>query len=282
MFGNIRPAKAPAMAFKEERLAMGSAGDLASVGFAFTRALALTRGLLQRFNRGRDCTRRAHVRLDNSSERGRSGNGSGIGGGGGGRRRGGLLRVRGRGGFLQGGDKAVEACGKAFTVEIQRIVVTVANVGVEGGVKSRNEPASGAHAGDGVEQRQTVVLRGGKAGIGSKRVITSPARRAAARLNQLGVQEQALERAGKIPAKFKFGFAPRGREFVVEQHSADTVDDDMRLAVAVGAFEMAKIVDARSIVDVGGARTGADVPSAGVVDDEIPRQRRGRVVVVAA
>ena len=139
------------MAFKEERLAMRSAGDVASVGFAFTRALALTRDLLQRFNRGRGNARRTHVRLDNSSERGRSGNGSGIGWGGRGRPRGGWLRVRQRDGFLQGGDKAVEACGKAFTVEIQRIVVTVANVGVEGGVKSRNEPASGAHAGDGVE-----------------------------------------------------------------------------------------------------------------------------------
>jgi hypothetical protein len=139
------------MAFKEERLAMRSAGDVASVGFAFTRALALTRGLLQGFNRRLDCTRRAHVRLDNSSERGRSGNGSGIGGGGWGRRRGGLLRVGRRDGFLQGGDKAVEACGKAFNVEIQRIVVTIANVGVEGGVKSRNKPASGADAGNGVK-----------------------------------------------------------------------------------------------------------------------------------
>src|ERR1700691_1883484 len=145
------------MAFKEERLAMRSAGGVACVGFAltfvFTRAPALTRGLPQSFNRGRGCTGRAHVRLDNSSERGRSGNGSRIGGGGGGRRSGGLLRARRRGGFLQPGGKAVEACGKAFNVEIQRIVVTVANVGVEGGVKSGNEPAPGAYAGDGVKQR---------------------------------------------------------------------------------------------------------------------------------
>jgi hypothetical protein len=177
------------MAFKEERLAMRSAGDVASVGFAFTRALALTRDLLQRFNRGRGNARRTHVRLDNSSERGRSGNGSGIGWGGRGQRRGGLLSGRQWDGFLRGGNKAVETCGKAFNVEIQRIVVTVANVGVEGGVKSRNKPASRADAGDGVKQRQAVVLRGGEARIGSKRVIASTARRAAPRLNQFGVEE---------------------------------------------------------------------------------------------
>jgi hypothetical protein len=168
------------MAFKEERLAMRSAGGVACVGFAltfvFTRAPALTRGLLQSFNRGRGCPRRSHVRLDNSSERGRSGNGSGIGRGRRDRRCGGLLRALRRYGFLHGGDKAVEACGKAFNVEIQWIVVSVANVGIEGGVKCRNEPTPGAYAGDGVKQRQTVILRGGEAGIGGKRVIASTAR----------------------------------------------------------------------------------------------------------
>ena len=88
------------MAFKEERLAMLSTGQVASVGFAFTRALALTRDLLQRFNRGRGNARRTHVRLDNSSEGGRSGNGSGVGRGGRDRRRGGLLRALRRYGFL--------------------------------------------------------------------------------------------------------------------------------------------------------------------------------------
>ena len=156
---------------------------------------------------------------------------------------------------MQGGDKAVEACGKAFNVEIQRIVVTVANVGVEGGVKSRNKPASGAYAGDGVKQRQTVVLRSGEAGIGSKRVIASAARSAAARLNQLGVQEQPFQCTGKIRREFKLGLAPRGRQFVIEQHSADPVDDDMGFAVPIRALEMGEIVDARSVVDVGGKRT---------------------------
>ena len=243
------------MAFNEERLAMLSTGQVASVGFAFTRALAFTRGFPQGFKCGCRCTRGAHLGLDNSSERGRSGNGSRIGGGGGARRRDGLLRVRRRGGFLQSGDKAVEACRKACNVEIQRIVVTVANVGIEGGVKRRDQPAPGTDAGDGVKQRQTVVLGGGEAGVWSKRIIASAARRAAARLHQLGVQEQSFQCAGKIPRKFKFGLAPRDCQFVVEQHSADPIDDDMGLAVSVRAFEMGEIVDAGSVVDVGGKRT---------------------------
>ena len=61
------------MAFKEERLAMLDAGVIAFSGFAlvfvFPGALALARCLLQRFDRGRGRTRRAHFGLDNSSER---------------------------------------------------------------------------------------------------------------------------------------------------------------------------------------------------------------------
>src|SRR5579872_7432151 len=149
------------MAFKEERLAMFGAG-VAFVSFALTfgaftraRALALTRGFLQRLNRWRRRARRAHFWLDNSSERGRSGNGPGIGRGGGARRCGGLFAAGRRRGFLQARNQAVEACGKARNVEVQRIVVTVADVGVERGVKRRNQPASGTHAGDGINKRQT-------------------------------------------------------------------------------------------------------------------------------
>ena len=61
--------------------------------------------------------------------------------------------------LLQLFGEAVETVGEAFDIEIQRIVVTVGNFGVDGGMERRNEPLAAAHAGDRIEQRQPVILR---------------------------------------------------------------------------------------------------------------------------
>src|ERR1700681_1814814 len=84
-----------------------------------------------------------------------------------------------------------QAVGKGLDVKTPGIVVAVADVGVDGGMECRNEPAPGANAGDGVEQREAVVLRGGEARARRLRVImTAVSGRATPRLDHLDVQEQ--------------------------------------------------------------------------------------------
>src|SRR3984957_9346344 len=91
-------------------------------------------------------------------------------------------------------DEQGQAVGKAVDVKTPRIVVAVADVGVDGGVIGRNEPMPGADAGDGVEQREAVVLRGGEARARRLRVVMAAiSRRAAPRLDHLDVQEQSLQ-----------------------------------------------------------------------------------------
>jgi hypothetical protein len=76
-------------------------------------------------------------------------------------------------GRLQFLDHRLDALGQAFRIEIQRIVVAFGNIGVERGVIGRNEPMSRAHAGDHVEKREPVVLRGRESRIGALRIPMS-------------------------------------------------------------------------------------------------------------
>jgi len=70
---------------------------------------------------------------------------------------------------------------------------------------------------------------------------------------------------------------------VVEQHVARTIDHDVRLAPAVRAAKLVQAVDlGAAVVDFLGKRAVAEIRSAGVVDDEITRQRRGRIIIVGA
>src|ERR1700720_2754598 len=90
-------------------------------------------------------------------------------------------------------DEQRQAVGEAVDVKTSRIVVAVADIGVDGGMECRNEPVAGggkcrpepvagADAGDGVEQRQPVVLRGGEARARRLRVVMAAvSRRGSAR-----------------------------------------------------------------------------------------------------
>src|SRR5580693_10141200 len=91
-----------------------------------------------------------------------------------------LVRGLGRLAAAQLLDEQGQAVGKAVDVKTPRIVVAVADVGVDGGVIGRNEPVSGADAGDGVEQREAVVLRGGEARARRLRVVVAAVSRRAA------------------------------------------------------------------------------------------------------
>jgi hypothetical protein len=63
---------------------------------------------------------------------------------------------------------------------------------------------------------------------------------------------------------------------VIEQQVAGSVDDDMRLAPAVRAFELVQAVDLGiAVVDFFGKRAVAEIRSAGVMDD-VDGRRRGQ------
>src|SRR6516162_3859719 len=176
-----------------------------------------------------------------------------------------------------------EATGEALDVEPHRIVVAVADAGVDGGVKRWDKPMSGADTGDGINEREAIVLRGGEARVRRLPVVAAAhARRAAPRLDQFDVQEQPLQSADEIDRALELGLAPRHGEVVVEQHVAGPVDDDMAFAPAVGADIVRQIVDLRAGVDVVGERAAAVVRPAGVVDDEITRSGRQRIIVFGA
>ena len=143
-------------------------------------------------------------------------------------------------------DEAVEAVGKAFDIEIQRIVVTVGNVGVEGGVKGRDEPTAGAHAGDRVKQRQPIVLRGGKRGIGRRahRCARAAARCAAAE------SARCAEKPFSAPAKFAACSNLVSRQAYASSWLSSIpptrLTTTWALPQSVRAFEMGEIVDAWS------------------------------------
>jgi len=59
--------------------------------------------------------------------------------------------------------------------------------------------------------------------------------------------------SGEIRRLLEFGLAPGNLEFVIEQQVAGSVDDDMRLAPAVRAFELVQAVDLGiAVVDFSG------------------------------
>src|SRR5262249_28314708 len=138
----------------------------------------------------------------------------------------------------------LKALGKSVDVEIKRIVVTVGDLRVNRGMKSRNEPSFGTDAGDHVEERKPIILRSRKGWIGRPRVIAPAAAwRAAARLNHLIVQEQSLQRAAKFGRLLELGLAPRNGIVVRQQELAGAANDDMGFAPAVVTLEITQVVD---------------------------------------
>ena len=66
------------------------------------------------------------------------------------------------------------------------------------------------------------------------------------RLDHLDMKKQPLQGAGEINRPLELGLAPGNGKFVIQQHAAGTIDDDMGLAPAIGAFEAGETVDLRS------------------------------------
>ena len=104
---------------------------------------------------------------------------------------------------------------KLSGIEIQRIVVAVGNIGVKCRMVGRDEPVPRAHAGNQVEERESVVLRGRESQIGALRIVVAAAAGRAPRLNQLDVQKEAFQRAGEIRRLLEFGLAPGNLELVI-------------------------------------------------------------------
>ena len=161
--------------------------------------------------------------------------------------------------------------------------MAVADAGIDSGMERRNEPMLGADTGDDVEERQPVILRGGKARIWALRVVAPSAPGfAAPRLDQLDMEEEPLQAAGEIRRLLEPRLAPGNGEIVIEQHPAGAIDDNVSLAPAIRALEAAEIVELGADVDVGGKGPVSVIRSAGIVDHEIARQRGVRIVVMRA
>ena len=124
-------------------------------------------------------------------------------------------------GWLQLLDHRLDALGKAFRIEIQRIVVAVRNIGVERGMIGRNEPMLRAHARNHVEESRPVVLRGRESRIGALRIVVAAVSGSAPRLNQLDMQEETFQRAGEIRRLLEFGLAPGNFEPMVRSMSPE-------------------------------------------------------------
>ena len=103
-------------------------------------------------------------------------------------------------GWLQFLDHRLDALGKAFRIKIQRIVVAVGNVGIERGVIGRNEPVLRAHAGDYVEERKPVVLRGRESRIGALRIVVATVAERAPRLNNSTCRKRPFSAPEKFAA----------------------------------------------------------------------------------
>ena len=69
---------------------------------------------------------------------------------------------------------------------------------------------------------------------------------------------------------------------MAEQHVANAIDDHMRLAPAVVALEVSELIEICIAIDVAGKGPASVVRPAGIVDDEIARHRRVRIVVAGA
>ncbi len=180
-------------------------------------------------------------------------------------------------------DDRFEAVGKARDVKMQRIVMAVADAGIDGRMESRNEPMLGPHTGDEVKERQPVVLRGGKGGIGRLRVIvpTAPGG-AAARLYQFDMEEKPLQGTGEIRRLLEPRLTPGNCEIVIEQHLSGAIDDNVGLPPSIRTLEMTEIVDLGADVDVIGKGPASVIRPAGIVDHEIARHGRVRIVVFRA
>ncbi len=161
--------------------------------------------------------------------------------------------------------------------------MAVGNIGIDGGVEGGNKPPAGPHAGDRVEQRHPIVLCGGKRGIRSLRVVARTVVRCAPpRLDQLVMQEKSLQRTAEFRRLLELGLAPGNRVIVGHQHFAGAIDENMRAPPAVGAGEIGEIFIFRIGIDVVGKGAVSVIRPAGVVDHEIPRQRRIGIVVIGA
>ena len=92
---------------------------------------------------------------------------------------------------------------KLSGIEIQRIVVAVGNIGVKCRMVGRDEPVPRAHAGNQVEERESVVLRGRESQIGALRIVVAAAAGRAPRLNQTRRAERGLSarRRNSPPAR---------------------------------------------------------------------------------
>ena len=131
------------------------------------------------------------------------------------------------------------AVAEARDIEMERIVVAVADAGIDSGMERRNEPMLGADTGDDVEERHPVILRGGKARIWALRVVAPSAPGfAAPRLDQLDVEEEPLQAAGEICRLLEPRLAPGNGKIVIEQHPAGAIDDHVSLAPAIRALEV--------------------------------------------
>src|SRR5712691_2818973 len=106
--------------------------------------------------------------------------------------------------------------------------MAAADVRIDRGVEGGDHPGAGAHAGDDVKQREPLVLGGCEPRRRRLRVVpASKSRGAAARLDQLDMQEKPLERAGERRRPLEFRLAPGYLEIVADHHPAATVDDDV-------------------------------------------------------
>lgn len=141
-------------------------------------------------------------------------------------------------------DETIEAIGKAFDLEIQRIVVTVGDVGIEGGMEGGDEPTIGPHAGDRVEQRQPIILRGRKRGIRRSRIVTpAVSRRALPRLDEFVMQKESLQRAAEFRCLLELRLAPGYAIVVRQQHFTCATDEDVSPSPSIRARKVIQIVE---------------------------------------
>ena len=151
-----------------------------------------------------------------------------------------IVYSRGIGGLrlsraLQFFHQSIDAIGEAVDFEIQRVVMTVADVGIERRMKCRNKPIAGADADDGIDERKAIVLRWGEGGV--RRMTVAATRARAARLDHLVMLEEAFQRAAEFRRLLEFRLPPRNREVVIDENVAHAIDDDMRFTPFVIAHE---------------------------------------------
>ena len=180
-------------------------------------------------------------------------------------------------------DQQAQAVAKAVDIETHRIVVAVANAGIDRGVIGRNEPASGAHAGDRVEQREPVVLRGGEGRVRRLRVVVAAV-------------SGALRRGWIISTWRKSPFSvptkSTARSNLVSRHgvakswlssmSPVRLTTTWALPQPSEQTKLFRLLNFAVLSMSSGKDAVAEIRSAGIVDDEIGRHRRFGIVVLGA